>query len=156
MHVRDVGWLATLVLSLSSVLTARDLALIANKDLDLKNIQTAELVKVCKGQANHWPDGQLVTLVARDATTPDMKIALQKIYSMSAEEFNALVASANHGRNDRPAIVIVDSDEVLVKKVANTPGALGLVDVYSITGTINVVKIGGKLPLEPGYPLHGN
>jgi hypothetical protein len=30
------------------------------------------------------------------------------------------------------------------------------VDVYSINGGINVLKIGGKLPLEPGYPLHGN
>jgi hypothetical protein len=31
-----------------------------------------------------------------------------------------------------------------------------LVDVYSITGGVNVLKIGGKLPLEPGYSLHGN
>ena len=35
-------------------------------------------------------------------------------------------------------------------------GAVGLVDVYSITGAVKVVKIGGKLPLESGYPLHGN
>jgi len=28
--------------------------------------------------------------------------------------------------------------------------------VYAITSGVAVVKIGGKLPLEPGYPLHGN
>jgi len=28
--------------------------------------------------------------------------------------------------------------------------------VYSISGGVTVVKVGGKLPLEPGYPLHGN
>jgi hypothetical protein len=36
------------------------------------------------------------------------------------------------------------------------PGAVGVVDVYSITGGINVLKIDGKVPLDPGYVLHGN
>jgi len=30
------------------------------------------------------------------------------------------------------------------------------VDVYSINSSVAVVKIAGKLPLEPGYLLHGN
>jgi len=30
------------------------------------------------------------------------------------------------------------------------------VDVYAINSSVEVIKIGGKLPLEPGYPLHGN
>ena len=30
---------------------------------------------------------------------------------------------------------------------------VGLVDVYSITSHINVVKVDGKLPLEQGYAL---
>jgi hypothetical protein len=33
---------------------------------------------------------------------------------------------------------------------------VGLVDVYSINGGVTVLKVGGKLPLEPGYALHGN
>jgi hypothetical protein len=40
--------------------------------------------------------------------------------------------------------------------VESTPGAIGLVDIYSITGAVQVIKIGGKLPLESGYLLHGN
>ena len=66
-----------------------------------------------------------------------------------------MIAAANHGKT-HPAIVVVDSDEALVKKVESTPGAVGLVDVYSITGGVTVVRVGGKLPLEPGYVLHGN
>ena len=68
----------------------------------------------------------------------------------------AMLATANHGRTDRPAVVVVSSDEAVVKKVESMPGAVGLVDVYSITGRVNVIKVGGKLPLEPGYVLHGN
>ena len=52
--------------------------------------------------------------------------------------------------------MVVDSDEDLVNKVASIPGAVGVVDVYAINSSVSVVKIGGKLPLEPGYLLHGN
>jgi len=51
---------------------------------------------------------------------------------------------------------LLASDEALVEKVESTPGTVGLVDVYSITGGVNVLRASGKLPLEPGYPLHGN
>jgi len=57
---------------------------------------------------------------------------------------------------NHPAIVVVDSDEAVVKKVESSPGAVGLVDVYAISGAVTVVRLGGKLPLQPGYALHGN
>ncbi|HKW66398.1 MAG TPA: hypothetical protein VJP04_03860, partial [Terriglobales bacterium] len=115
-----------------------------------------DLVKICKGQMGHWPNGRPVTLITRSPASPEMRIVLQKVYGMTADEVNQLVASANHGRTDHPAIVVVDSDESVVKKVEATPGGVGLVDVYSITGGIDVLRVGGKLPLEPGYALHGN
>jgi hypothetical protein len=52
--------------------------------------------------------------------------------------------------------MIVDSDEDLVNRVASIPGAIGVVDVYAINSSVTVVKLAGKLPLEPGYLLHGN
>jgi ABC-type phosphate transport system substrate-binding protein len=55
-----------------------------------------------------------------------------------------------------PAVMLVDSDEDLVNKVASIPGAIGVVDVYAINSSVAVVKLAGKLPLEPGYLLHGN
>jgi hypothetical protein len=33
---------------------------------------------------------------------------------------------------------------------------VGVVDVYAINSSVLVLKLGGKLPLEPGYLLHGN
>jgi hypothetical protein len=64
--------------------------------------------------------------------------------------------AANRGRTGHPAIVVVASDEDLINTVASIPGAVGIVDVYSINSSVAVVKIGGRLPLEPGYLLHGN
>jgi hypothetical protein len=157
----DVRWrrvlaAAVVVLGATALAQGKDLALISNKSNEMVAITFPELVKVCKGQMNRWPDGKPVSFITRDPTAPEMKLVLEKVYGMSKDEVKAAIASANHGRADHPAIVVVESDEAVVKKVESTPGAVGLVDVYSISGGVTVLKVGGKLPLEPGYPLHGN
>ena len=139
-----------------SLASARDLALIANKTNAVSALTVPDLVRVCKAQNNRWPDGKPITFVMRSPSAPEMKLVLEKVYGMSEGEVNGLIATSNHGRPIHPAIMVVTSDEELVNKVASLPGAIGVVDVYSINSSVAVVKIGGKLPLEPGYLLHGN
>jgi len=152
-------WLLTiivLVLSRAPLSAAKDIALVSNKGNDLQTIAMADLVKVCKGTMNRWSDGKPVTLVILDPASPEMKIVVQKVYDSTPEQVKTVISAANHGRANHPAIIVVNSNEALVQKVESTPGSVGLVDVYSITGGVAVLKVGGKLPLEPGYPLHGN
>jgi len=156
-----VHWLRVLATGLvilvwAALAQGKDMALISNKSNDVPAMSLAELAKICKGQTSRWPDGKPVSFVTRDPAAPEMKIVLDKVYGMSKDEVKALIASANHGRADHPAIVVVGSDEAAVKRVESIPGAVGLVDVYSINGGVTVLKVGGKLPLEPGYALHGN
>ncbi|MGA8868389.1 MAG: hypothetical protein WB510_15555 [Candidatus Sulfotelmatobacter sp.] len=140
----------------ASSAAARDLALVANKDNPTSSVTLGELVKVCKAQTNRWPDGKPITFMMRAPSVPEMKVVLEKVYGLSESEVSDLIVNANHGRANHPAILVVNSDEELVNKVASTPGAVGVVDVYSINSSVAVVKIAGKLPLEPGYLLHGN
>jgi ABC-type phosphate transport system substrate-binding protein len=156
MRVQSVLWIFVFALACAHGALAKDIALVSHKDNAAKNMPLSDLVKICKGQTGRWPDGRLLTLITRDPASSDMHVVLQKVYGMSPEEVADLIASANHDRTDRPAIVVVNSDELVVKRVESTPGAVGLVDVYSITSGVNVLRVGGKLPLEPGYPLHGN
>jgi len=148
--------IALVVLSGSGLASARDLALVSNKGNEVTTITMAELVRICKGQTDRWPDGRPVVLLMRDPTLPEMKLVLEKVYGTTPEAVNDLIVAANHGRTNHPAVIVVNSDADVVKRVASTPGAVGLVDVYSINSAVEVVKIGGKLPLGPGYPLHGN
>jgi hypothetical protein len=157
----DVRWrrilaAAVVVLGATALAQGRDLALISNKSNEVVAITFPEMVKVCKGQLSRWPDGKPVSFITRDPSAPEMKLVLEKVYGMSKDEVKAAIASANHSRANHAAIVVVDSDEEIVKKVESISGAVGLVDVYSISGGVTVLKVGGKLPLEPGYPLHGN
>lgn len=135
---------------------AKDIAVISNKSNGLVAITMPDLIRICKGQTTRWPDGKPVTLISRNPLLPEMKVVLEKIYAMPKEEVPTLINTANHGRANHPAVVIVDSDQALVSRVETTPGAVGLVDIYSITGAVTVVRVGGKMPLEPGYSLHGN
>jgi ABC-type phosphate transport system substrate-binding protein len=156
MRLRSMLWVLALALVCAQSALAKDVALISNRGNNLKGLTFPDLVKICKGQMGRWPNGRPVTLITRSLSSPDMRVVLQKVYGMTAEEVSDLIAAANHGRTDRPAIVVVDSDDSVVKRVEATPGGVGLVDVYSITGGIDVLRVGGKLPLEPGYLLHGN
>jgi ABC-type phosphate transport system substrate-binding protein len=155
-HSRRVLAIFFLLLGWTALAQGKDLALISNKSNEVVAITMPELVKVCKGQVSRWPDGKPVSFITRDPAAPEMRLLLEKVYGMSKDEVKATIASANHSRANHPAIVVVDSDEAVVKKVESLPGAVGLVDVYSISGAVTVLKVGGKLPLEPGYPLHGN
>ena len=148
--------LSIFLLVSASLASARDLALVSNKSNAVSVMTVAELVKVCKAQNNRWPDGKPVTFIMRSPSVPEMKLVLEKVYDMPESEVNSLIVTSNHGRPNHPAILVVASDEELVNKVASLPGAIGLVDVYSINSSVAVVKIAGKLPLEPGYLLHGN
>ena len=152
-RVLSILLFCTLAVSLAA---ARDLAVVSNKANSLSGITLPDLVKVCKAQTNRWPDGKPVTLILRAPATPEMKLFLEKVYELPEAQVQDLITTANHGRANHPAIMIVNSDEDLVNKVASIPGAVGIVDVYAINSSVAVVKLAGKLPLEPGYLLHGN
>lgn len=145
-----------MIAALLAAAQAKDLALVSNKSNGLTDVSMSELVKICKGQTNRWPKGKPVTLFSLNPASTEMKMVLEKIYGMSSDEVSALITTANHGRANHPAIVVVNSDKALVEAVESTPGAVGLVDVYSITGGVTVLRVEGKLPLEAGYLLHGN
>lgn len=136
-------------LLVSAFAHARDFAVVVHRSNPTKTLASADFVKMAKLTNKKWADGKNVVLVMKDPALPDMKVVLQKLFGMSADEVKALV------QGNKSSFVIVDSDAAVVKTVETMPGAVGLMDVYSITGGVNVLKVDGKSPLEPGYLLHG-
>jgi hypothetical protein len=129
---------------------AKQLAVIVDKANNVASMTAVDLTKMFKFDSHKWPDGRNVVIVLIDPTSPEMQTAIQKLYHMPPEEFKALLAA------HQSAVVIVHSEDELLKSVQSIPGAVGLVDVYSINSRVNVLKVDGKLPLEQGYFLKGN
>jgi len=136
--------------SLPCTVQAKQFAIVADKANATSNLTTSELVKIFTARSRNWPDGKAITVVMRDPSSADMQLVLRKLLNMTPEQAHAFVLA------HRDAITVADSDDAVLRFVSTSAGAIGVVDLYSLTQDVNVVKIDGKLPVEQGYLLRGN
>lgn len=128
----------------------KNMAVVVAADSNLPDLTMAEFTKLSKGAQKSWPDGRNFTLVLKDPTSPEMHVAVQKLFGVSPSDAKTAIAKINEVR---PLIKIVGSDEDVFRTVTTTPGAVGLVDVYTINSAVKVLHIDGKLPFDVGYAL---
>jgi hypothetical protein len=133
------------------VAAARDIALVTSKNSQPQVLKAADLTKMIKTTHKRL-DGYDLTLVLTDPSSPEMRVVAEKLLSLTPDEFRKAIDAANR---TRATFLVVASDDEALKIVQSNPSAIALVNVYSINGNVNVLKIDGKLPLEPGYILHG-
>jgi hypothetical protein len=137
----------------SAVPAIKNMAVVVSAGSKLSDVPLTDLVKYCKGSAKAWPDGKNFVIVLKNPEAPEMHVALQKLFGGTVSDAKVAIAKLNESRQ---AVKIVDSDEDLLHAVGNTPGAVGIVDVYAINSSVKVLRIDGKLPFDVGYVLKGN
>jgi hypothetical protein len=142
-----------LLLSRPALPVIKNTAIVAAAGSKLNDVPMADLVKLCKGAEKAWPDGREFTLVIKGTDDPATRMAVQKLFNLTNGDMKAVLAKANESRQ---VVKIVDSDDTVMQTVASTPGAIGLVDVYSINSSVKVLRVDGKLPFDVGYALKGN
>jgi ABC-type phosphate transport system substrate-binding protein len=138
------------LIALCCLAQAKQLAVVTDTSNSTTNVSAADLVKIFNAHTRSWPDGKPVTLVVRDPSSADMQLVLRKLLNMTPDQLQAIIQS------HKGSIVVADSDEAVIRFVSGTHGAIGVIDLYSLTKDVNVVKIDGKLPVEQGYILRGN
>jgi ABC-type phosphate transport system substrate-binding protein len=159
LHVLAKDWRITAILCCILLLAAgafagiKNMAVVVSAGSKISDVPMADLAKLCKGVQKTWPDGKNFTLVMKDPESPDMRVAAQKLFGAGPAEIKTVIAKVNEGRL---TVKIVDSDEDLLRTVEATPGAVGIIDVYSINSSVKVLRIDGKLPFDLGYALKGN
>lgn len=136
-----------LVLLTPCLCFARDVAVIADKNNAASLLTNKDLLKLVK--TAKWPDGRKATIFLSDPNSAEGKLFLDKTCNMTPGELKSFAET-------QKAIVILASDDQVVKAVSENPGSIGVVNVFSISSTVKVLKVDGKLPLEQGYMLHGN
>lgn len=129
---------------------AKQLAVITDPANPVTDLSTADLVKIFNAHTQTWSDGKAVKLVVHDPSSAEMHLVIRKLMGMTPEQAESFLQS--HSR----LMVVADSDDAVLKYVSGTRGAIGIVDLFSITKDVKVLKIDGKLPVEPGYLLRGN
>jgi hypothetical protein len=137
----------------STVAAIKNLAVVMSAGSKLSDVPLADLIKLCKGVQKAWPDGKSFTLVIKNPESPEMRVAVQKLFGDPSGDPKAAIAKLNESR---VTVKIVGSDEELLHVVESMPGAVGILDVYSINSSVKVLRVDGKLPFDVGYALKGN
>ncbi|HUO60857.1 MAG TPA: hypothetical protein VMU24_09335 [Candidatus Acidoferrales bacterium] len=139
----------TVILAAASITCyAKDVALVVAKNSKLTTLQSSSLAKAFKALPAKLESGGDVVIVVKALNAPEAQVFASKVLGQSHEVLNDAVA--------KRSVIVVGSDAEVIRIVASTPNAIGIIDVYSITGAVSVAKVDGKLPLEPGYLLHYN
>src|ERR1051326_325452 len=144
--------LLTLVLAavlITPLAYSKQLAVVTDASNAVTEMSSAELIKIFNLHTRSWADGRTVVLVLRDPSSSEMHIALRKLFNMTQSEASTFI------QNHRGAIMVADSDDAVIRYVSATRGAIGVIDLYSLTKDVKVLKIDGKLPVEQGYLLKG-
>ena len=152
--LRACAILCVLIICAASTLAAiKNMAIVTAASSKLADVPLADLVKYCKGTTKAWPDGRSFTIVIKNPDSPEMRGVLMKLFGAAGGDAKATIAKLNETRT---VVKVVDGDDELLKAVEGTPGAIGVVDVYSINSSVKVLRVDGKLPFDVGYALKGN
>ncbi len=126
---------------------AHHMAVVVSNENSVGNMTSVQLGKVFHAETKKWSDGKFIVLVFHRASAGEM-ITLQHLNKMSAAQLQAWTTE------HRDSLKLVDSDQDVLSVVESTPGAVGLVDVRSVTDRVKIVRVDGKVPMEDGYLPH--
>jgi ABC-type phosphate transport system substrate-binding protein len=147
MFMRRAVLLHVFLLSLLTPCFAHHMAIVVNKDNSVGEVTSAHLARMFRAELKKWPDGKSVVLVLHKNSGGEAE-TLERLNKMSASEWNTVLTE------HKDSILLVDSDEDVLKIVRSVAGAIGMIEVHSVDNTINVVKVDGKLPMQAGYLPH--
>jgi ABC-type phosphate transport system substrate-binding protein len=139
--------------TVASVAFASDFAVVVNPANPVREMTLVELAKIFKAKTNSWSGGKGITIVLRDPTSSGGKFVIEKILGGTVDDGKAVLNDP--ARKSTVPVVFAGSDEEILKIVEGNAGAVGVIDVYNITGGVKVVKIDDKQPFDPGYILKG-
>jgi ABC-type phosphate transport system substrate-binding protein len=133
--------------------TSPDVAVVVHADVPVDNLTLAELRRIVLGDREFWPGGVRLTLLMRAPVAHERDIVLQTVSKMSEAQFRQHWIAKVFRADTAAAPRIVYSSEMALDLVRQIPGAVTFVSSGAANPGVKVVRIDGKRPGEPGYPL---
>jgi hypothetical protein len=113
----------------------------------------AQLQEIFLARRQFWTSGRRIRLLVREPEASERRIVLQQIYGMTEEQYSRywlrMRAAAEVGSDPQP----VKSPMMARLAAAQLPGAISFVPDGQQGSVVRVLRIDGKLPGDPGYPL---
>lgn len=128
-------------------------AIVVHPSTPIEDLSLDQLRRIFVADQQFWPDGSRITLLVRAPAAYERQIVLDVIYRMSEDEFRKYWVGKMF-RSEVPAgPKIVYSSEMAGELVTAVPGAITFVPADDLLANAKVVRIDGRVPGQPGYPL---
>ena len=149
--------LSCLCLALVQPLAAQrhdvDVAVVVHPDTPISNLSLSEVRKVFLGDRQYWSTNIPVVLLIRAPVARERDVVLKIIYQMSESQFKQYWIAKIFRAESATAPKVVYSNDMANQLLTAIPGAIAFVDSKDVKPGSKIVRVDGRLPGEPGYPL---
>lgn len=129
------------------------IAIVVHKDTEVENLTLADLRSVFLADRQFWPDRTRIILLVRAPQSDERDFVLNRIYQMTEAQFRQYwIAKMFRAEVPRGPKIVFSTDMALDLVVA-IPGSISFIRADEVTGQVKLVRVDGRLPDEPGYPL---
>jgi ABC-type phosphate transport system substrate-binding protein len=130
-----------------------DVAIVVHPDTPVSNLTLAEVRKVFLGERQYWNTNIPVVLLIRAPVARERNVVLKTIYQMSESQFKQYWIAKIFRAEAATAPKVVYSNDMANELATAIPGAIAFIDVREVRPGTKVIRVDGRLPGEPGYPL---
>ena len=146
-------WLASLVCAWPALAQQADFAIVVNAKNPVTNLMAADVRSLFAGEKRSWPGGIPVKPFVRGSGTEERRAVL-KLLGMSESEYKQHWISQVFRGEAQAEPLALPSNGMLKEAVAAFPGGIALMNAQDVKPGMKVLRVNGRLPGEPGYPLH--
>jgi hypothetical protein len=130
-----------------------DIAVVVHPDTPISSLSLADVRKVFLGDRQYWTTNVPVVLLIRAPVARERNVVLKIIYQMSESQFKQYWIAKIFRAESASAPKVVYSNDMANELVGAIPGAIAFIDAKEVGAGAKVVRVDGRLPGEPGYPL---
>ena len=130
-----------------------DVAVVVSPENPVSSMTMPELRKLFAGEKRSWANGKAVRIFVRAEGTRE-RITLLKLLGMSESEYKQYWTAQVFRGEAQVEPVALPSNGMQKEAIATFPGGIALVAAQDVKPGMKVVKVNGRLPGKPEYPLH--
>ena len=141
------------ICAVAAVSAQGPVAIVVHAQTPVDNLTFTQLRNIFLGEQQFWPDHSRITLLVRAPQAAERKFVLDRIYKMNEGQFRQYWIAKLFRAEVASGPKIVYSSEMAIELVSAIPGAITFVPAGTIAAGAKVIRVDGKLPSDPGYPL---
>lgn len=145
--------LALLAPAPSAAQSGGDIAVVVHPETPVDAMTLAEVRDVFRGERQYWKGEIPVVLLVRAPVSRERDVVLRSIYQMSEAQFKQYWIAKIFRAEAASGPKIVYSSDVASQLVGAVPGAIGFMPASEVKPPLKVLRVDGKMPGEPGYPI---